>query len=156
MPIRRAVAALACTVLAGCGAAPGAGPGPSPSTVDSPGTAIDQRVPPAGSLVVSMRDNRTNQAYGPVTIVDPAQVDAVAARVDRYPVDRSGPRPCPLPAQRFDLSFRAAGGTVVAGATTSGCDDVYLTVGGTSTPLVGADDLIRFTRDTLHLTWPAP
>lgn len=156
MPIRRTVAvALAFLALTACTARSTTVSGPGHSTVDSQaaGTA---RVPPARRLVVSMRDNMSNQLYGPVTVDDQAQVDAVAARIDGYPVDRDGPRPCPLTPQQFDLSFRTAGGTEVATATTSGCDDVYLTVAGTSTPLVGAGNLIGFLRDTLHLTWPTP
>lgn len=163
MPIRRTVAAaLACLALAGCtdGVRPRSDPSTStstsPSTVDSASAARTRRIPPAHSLVVSLNSERDSRTYGPITVTDSAQVAATVDRIDGYRVDPDGPRPCPLPLLRLDLSFRAADGGEVASATTTGCGDVYVSGGGSTTALFGADDLIRFVRDTLHVAWPTP
>jgi hypothetical protein len=134
--------------------------------VDAGTVWVPQRDPatfvPAGvrSVVISFQPDpiglgSTPKPYGPLTVHDPAQVAAVVKEVNAVPVEPYGPRPCPAPRGRLDLSFRSATGTELAHAQAQigGCDDVYLEIDSRHVTLYGAADLTRSVLGTLHLPW---
>jgi hypothetical protein len=117
---------------------------------------------PASSraLVVSFRSWRDpeptrDKRYGPVTIIDPAQVAAVVDLVNALPVQPLDPGACPYDGL-LDLTFRSATDTDVAHAqleTGRACDATYLEAGPTRTTLAGATELARSVLATLQLPW---
>jgi hypothetical protein len=131
---------------------------PAASLVPPTATALTVRMVPRAS---GPDLTPSRKRYGPTEVTDPSRVAAVAALVNKAPMELPGERFCPIMvANGGDLSITftaGAGGPAVATATINfmGCEALTVTVSGTDPVVLTADgSTVDRIIDLLGLGWP--
>jgi hypothetical protein len=125
-----------------------------------------EQIPAAAKAVTVSIDIGMNQGGkkppSPVTITDPAKVQALAALINGLSLFPPGSYSCPADfGASIKLTFRAGPGTpalAVATVDLAGCGGVYLTIGGTSEPALAGpgSDVGPEVLKAAGLSWTLP